>query len=177
VVVTLRGKSCRQSRAVRLSNSRSFRISSEPSRSRDHRYEFRIPHRGRDRVRKSDNAATAGAEPNQAVTAQRVNVDPKCEFALYRRPRGAPRRSRAQGDRPSGNGAHRSWPLPPLLHEGTSADTAYFEHHATAARRGFPMAFEHLGVEHVRRAENAVARQRFCPLQRIGFVVFFNGAG
>jgi hypothetical protein len=39
---------------------------------------------------KPDDAATAGAEPNQAVTAQRVNVDPKCEFALYRRPPAAP---------------------------------------------------------------------------------------
>jgi hypothetical protein len=37
-------------------------------------------------VGKPDDAATADAEPNQAVTAQRVNVDPKCEFALYRRP-------------------------------------------------------------------------------------------
>src|SRR5262249_20831665 len=37
-------------------------------------------------VGKPDDAATAGAEPNQAVTAQRVNIDPKCEFALYRRP-------------------------------------------------------------------------------------------
>src|SRR5262249_59503312 len=27
---------------------------------------------------KPDAAATAGAKPNQAVTAQRVNVDPKC---------------------------------------------------------------------------------------------------
>jgi hypothetical protein len=33
------------------------------------------------------------------------------------------------------------------------------EHHATAAGRGLPIAIEHLGVEHVRRAENAVARQ------------------
>jgi hypothetical protein len=39
---------------------------------------------------KLDDAATADAEPNQAVTAQRVNVDPKCEFALYRRPPAAP---------------------------------------------------------------------------------------
>ena len=31
----------------------------------------------------SDYAATAGTEPNEAVTAQRVNVDPKC--ALDRR--------------------------------------------------------------------------------------------
>jgi hypothetical protein len=37
-------------------------------------------------VGKPDDAATADAEPNQAVTGQRVNVDPKCEFALYRRP-------------------------------------------------------------------------------------------
>jgi len=36
-------------------------------------------------VGKPDDAATAGAKPDQAVTAQRVNVDPKCEFALYRR--------------------------------------------------------------------------------------------
>jgi len=36
------------------------------------------------------------------------------------------------------------------------------------------MAIEHL-VEHVRRAENAVARQRFCPLQRLEFVVSFRG--
>src|SRR5262249_45615126 len=35
---------------------------------------------------KPDDAASAGAKPDQAVTAQRVNVDPKCEFALYRRP-------------------------------------------------------------------------------------------
>jgi hypothetical protein len=27
---------------------------------------------------KPDDAATVGAKPNQAVTAQRVNVDPKC---------------------------------------------------------------------------------------------------
>jgi hypothetical protein len=33
---------------------------------------------------KSDHAASADAEPNQAVTAQRVNVDPKC--ALNRWP-------------------------------------------------------------------------------------------
>src|SRR5262249_51504799 len=37
------------------------------------------------------------------------------------------------------------------------------------------MAIEHLGVEHVRRAENAVARQRFCPLQGIVFAVLFKG--
>jgi hypothetical protein len=37
-------------------------------------------------VGKPDDAASAGAKPDQAVTAQRVNVDPKCEFALYRRP-------------------------------------------------------------------------------------------
>jgi hypothetical protein len=39
---------------------------------------------------KPDDAATAGAKSNQAVTAQRVNVDSKCEFALYRRPPAAP---------------------------------------------------------------------------------------
>ena len=33
----------------------------------------------------ADYAATA-AKPDQAVTAQHVYVDPKCEFALYRRP-------------------------------------------------------------------------------------------
>jgi hypothetical protein len=37
-------------------------------------------------VGKPDDAASAGAKPDQAVTAQRVNADPKCEFALYRRP-------------------------------------------------------------------------------------------
>jgi len=37
-------------------------------------------------VGKPDDAASAGAKPDHAVTAQRVNVDPKCEFALYRRP-------------------------------------------------------------------------------------------
>src|SRR5262249_8417304 len=90
-----------------------------------------------------------------------------------RRQRGAPRRSRAQCDRPFGDGELRSWPPPNFtLHEGTSADTAYLEHHATAASRGLPMAIEHLGVEHVRRAENAVARQRFCPLQGIVFAIF-----
>src|SRR5438045_5466030 len=41
-------------------------------------------------VGKPDDAASAGAKPDQAVTAQRVNVDPKCEFALYRRPPAAP---------------------------------------------------------------------------------------
>src|SRR5262249_22648673 len=87
----------------------------------------------------------------------------------------APRRSRAQCGRPSGDGEHRSWPPSPSLHEGTNADTAYLEHHATAASRGLPMAIEHLGVEHVRRAENAVARQRFCPLQGIVFVIFLKG--
>src|SRR5205085_7268657 len=37
------------------------------------------------------------------------------------------------------------------------------------------MAIEHLSVEHVRGAENAVARQRFCPLQGIEFVFVFLG--
>jgi hypothetical protein len=38
------------------------------------------------RAGESDYAATAGAQPNQAVTAQRVNVDPKCTFTFDRRP-------------------------------------------------------------------------------------------
>jgi hypothetical protein len=41
-------------------------------------------------VGEPDDAASAGAKPDQAVTAQRVNVDPKCELALYRRPPAAP---------------------------------------------------------------------------------------
>ena len=41
-------------------------------------------------VGKPDDAASAGAKQDQAVTAQRVNVDPKCEFALYCRPPAAP---------------------------------------------------------------------------------------
>jgi hypothetical protein len=32
-----------------------------------------------------DCTATAGAKLNQALAPQRVNVDPKCECALYRR--------------------------------------------------------------------------------------------
>jgi hypothetical protein len=43
---------------------------------------------------------------------------------------------------------------------------------------------EYLDGENESGRENALARQRFCPLQRIGFVVFFwgvrrtrNGAG
>jgi hypothetical protein len=32
---------------------------------------------------KPDDAATAGAKPNQAVTAQRVNVDPKCALDCW----------------------------------------------------------------------------------------------
>jgi hypothetical protein len=38
------------------------------------------------RAGESDYAATAGAQPNQAVTAQRVNVDPKCTFTFDCRP-------------------------------------------------------------------------------------------
>jgi hypothetical protein len=37
------------------------------------------------------------------------------------------------------------------------------------------MAIEHLSIEHVRGAENAVARQRFCPLQDLEFVFVFLG--
>ena len=50
-------------------------------------------------VGKPDDAASAGAKPDQAVTAQRVNVDPKCEFALYRRPPGRPVRCRIRPSR------------------------------------------------------------------------------
>jgi hypothetical protein len=43
----------------------------------------------------ADSAATA-AKPNQAVTAQRVNVDPKC--ALNRRPAAAPSAAKSAHD-------------------------------------------------------------------------------
>jgi hypothetical protein len=37
------------------------------------------------------------------------------------------------------------------------------------------MAIEHLSVEHMRGRQNAVARQRFCPLQDLEFVFVFLG--
>jgi hypothetical protein len=55
------------------------------------------------------------------------------------------------------------------------AQAADLNMNATAANRGLPRAGEHLNGENVRRSENAVARQRFGPLQDPEFFIFFWG--
>jgi hypothetical protein len=52
------------------------------------------------------------------------------------------------------------------------AQTAYFNCHTCAAGRRLPCAIEHLFGEHMCGRQNAVARQRFCPLQGIVFATF-----
>jgi hypothetical protein len=46
--------------------------------------------------------------------------------------------------------------------------------HTAAAEGGLPCSVENLDGENVRRAENAVARQHFCPLQRPEIIVPFS---
>src|SRR5262245_18497265 len=60
-------------------------------------------------------------------------------------------------------------------HQCAVTQAAYFNCHASAASRRFPGAIEHLFGEHVRGGQNAVARQRFCPLQRFELVIFLGG--
>src|SRR5262245_35872964 len=57
-------------------------------------------------------------------------------------------------------------------HQCAVTQVAYFNCHASAASRRFPGAIEHLFGEHVGGGQNAVARQRFCPLQGIVFAAF-----
>src|SRR5262249_5071193 len=65
---------------------------------------------------------------------------------------------------------------PATLDQATRPQIAYFHRYSAGARCVPPTAVaEYLARENVCRRQNAVARQRFCPLQGFEFVDFFRG--